>query len=229
MTTALIESSETLRVAICESQPLTALGVQTIISRNPDLQFAGSCSDPEYACDLAVSERAHVLLLDRSFGEPPVLGCVRALQAAHATTACVVWATHISDSDTVRLFQAGSSGVLLKNADPELLLKCLRHTGVGGQWLYASGWHRDRAWRTHPSALTSRERDVLLLVEKGLRNSEVADRLGICTGTVKIHLKHIFEKTGVHGRHELALAAIHRETVEPGHEILTADEILYSH
>lgn len=229
MTTELTNSSEALRVAICESQPVTALGIQTMIGSNPDLHFAGSCSGPKDACDLALSVGAHVLLLDRCFGEPPVLACLRALQSAHATTACVVWATHITDSDTVRLFQAGSSGVLLKNADPELLLRCLRHTGAGGQWLYNAGWQRDRAWRTHSSALTSREREVLLLVEKGLRNSEVADRLGICTGTVKIHLKHIFEKTGVHGRHELALAAMHREPIEPGPGILTADEILYSH
>jgi DNA-binding CsgD family transcriptional regulator len=59
----------------------------------------------------------------------------------------------------------------------------------------------------HPrrSQLTPREIEIANLVEKGLRNRDIANNLGIRTGTVKIHLKHIFEKTGVRGRYGLAL------------------------
>ena len=56
--------------------------------------------------------------------------------------------------------------------------------------------------------MTSREREVVLLVEKGLRNRDIARTLGIQTGTVKIHLKHIFEKTGVRGRYGLAYTGL---------------------
>jgi DNA-binding CsgD family transcriptional regulator len=55
------------------------------------------------------------------------------------------------------------------------------------------------------SQLTPRETEVVRLVEQGLRNRDIAHNLGIQTGTVKIHLKHIFEKTGVRGRYGLAL------------------------
>lgn len=215
-----------LSVAICESQPVTALGIQKLIESSPDLTFAGTCSDPKEACALALRQMVNVVLLDRAYGEPPILSCVRALQAARPATACVVWAHHISDPDTVRLFQAGTSGVLTKDADPNVLLDCLRHTGSGGQWLHKSGWRRERGWRAPSSSLTSREREVLSLVERGLKNSQVAHHLGICTGTVKIHLKHIFEKTGVRGRHELALAAMRRQPVEP--EPHRADAVLSS-
>jgi len=58
------------------------------------------------------------------------------------------------------------------------------------------------------SNLTMREQQVAELVEQGLKNKEIARSLGICPGTVKIHLKHIFEKTGVRGRYGLALSGL---------------------
>jgi DNA-binding NarL/FixJ family response regulator len=59
--------------------------------------------------------------------------------------------------------------------------------------------------------LTSRERQIAALVERGLRNRDIAGMLGIQPGTVKIHVKHIFEKTGVRGRYGLALSGLQRK------------------
>ena len=61
---------------------------------------------------------------------------------------------------------------------------------------------------TGRSPLTARELQVMDLVERGFKNKEIAANLGIRTGTVKIHLKHIFEKTGIHGRYGLALSGL---------------------
>jgi DNA-binding NarL/FixJ family response regulator len=66
-------------------------------------------------------------------------------------------------------------------------------------------WQRDRGSR---SELTAREQQVMQLVEQGFKNREIANELGIRPGTVKIHLKHIFEKTGVRGRYGLALTGL---------------------
>ena len=72
--------------------------------------------------------------------------------------------------------------------------------------------------------MTAREQEVLELAEQGLANKDIAQELQIRTGTVKIHMKHIFEKTGIHGRHSLALAGlldrepVHLRRVE-GHSI----------
>ena len=65
--------------------------------------------------------------------------------------------------------------------------------------------------RNGRSALTAREVQVMELVEKGMKNKEVGDSLGIRTGTVKIHLKHIFEKTGIRGRYGLALRGLKKK------------------
>ena len=61
---------------------------------------------------------------------------------------------------------------------------------------------------TRRSALTPREVQVVDLVERGYKNREIGQSLGIRTGTVKIHLKHIFEKTGIHGRYGLAISGL---------------------
>lgn len=68
-----------------------------------------------------------------------------------------------------------------------------------------------RLERTMRSSLTARERQVLELVEQGMRNKEIADVLRIRPGTVKIHMKHIFEKTGVRGRYGLALNGLRQK------------------
>ena len=73
----------------------------------------------------------------------------------------------------------------------------------------------DRVSGSGRASLTFREQQVAELVEHGLKNKEIARSLGICPGTVKIHLKHIFEKTGVRGRYGLALSGLKEKGYTP--------------
>lgn len=72
-----------------------------------------------------------------------------------------------------------------------------------------------RPRRSSKSPLTLRELQVIELVERGLKNREIAVNLGIQTGTVKIHMKHIFEKTGIRGRYGLVLSGMKDKPVTP--------------
>jgi DNA-binding NarL/FixJ family response regulator len=112
----------------------------------------------------------------------------------------------INESEALRFLQAGARGVLRRTSEPETLVTCLRSVTGGNTWL-EDGIFGDSDKLSHPrrSQLTPREMEIAELVEKGLRNRDIANNLGIRTGTVKIHLKHIFEKTGVRGRYGLAL------------------------
>jgi DNA-binding NarL/FixJ family response regulator len=86
------------------------------------------------------------------------------------------------------------------------MLDCLRTVSRGQTWLEQSLLRdSERMPRRARSNLTQREQEVLDLVEQGMKNKDIALQLGIQPGTVKIHLKHIFEKTGIHGRYGLAL------------------------
>ena len=121
----------------------------------------------------------------------------------------MVWGPTISENEALRFLQAGARGILRRSSEPETLVNCLRTVVNGETWL-EEGIFGDTGKFLEPrkSQLTSREQQVATLVEQGLRNREVARELGIQTGTVKIHLRHIFEKTGVRGRHGLALHAM---------------------
>jgi DNA-binding NarL/FixJ family response regulator len=150
-----------------------------------------------------------VLIVDKSFGIQEVMECLRSLRHAEFRTAAVVWSVALSKAEALRLLQAGAAGVVHKTARLDTLLDCIRQVAGGFTWmeedLVATP---DQPVRTGRSALTARELQVTELVERGMRNKEIASALGIRTGTVKIHLKHIFEKTGIRGRYGLALSGL---------------------
>ncbi len=89
------------------------------------------------------------------------------------------------------------------------MISCLRAVIAGNTWM-EDGIFGDTEKLLQPrrSSLTAREQQIAELVEQGLRNRDIGKMLGIQTGTVKIHLKHIFEKTGIRGRYGLALSGL---------------------
>jgi DNA-binding NarL/FixJ family response regulator len=150
-----------------------------------------------------------VLVVDKSFGIGAVMEFLRTLRDAESRTAVVVWSVALSEAEALRLLQAGAAGVVHKTARLGTLLECLRQVARGSTWmeekLIATPGPPVRAGRR---TLTAREMQVMELVERGIRNKDIAVALGIRTGTVKIHLKHIFEKTGIRGRYGLALSGL---------------------
>jgi len=158
----------------------------------------------------AVRELAPALLIvDRCFGVHAVMDWLRRLRTEQPGTAAIVWGTPISEAEALRFVQAGASGVIRKTAPIGDLLTCIRTVLSGGTWMEFKLVHDlDIAVRTGHSALTVRELQVVELVERGMKNKEIGGELGIQTGTVKIHLKHIFEKTGIRGRYGLALSGL---------------------
>jgi DNA-binding NarL/FixJ family response regulator len=152
-----------------------------------------------------------VLLLDKAFGIQAILEWLSAAKATHSpdsatTCAVVVWGVSVTEAEALRFLQAGARGILRKTAGIPAVLACLRTVAGGRSWMedcvFRDSGRSDRYPR---SELTAREQQVLELVEQGFKNKEIAQELGIRPGTVKIHLKHIFEKTGVRGRYGLAL------------------------
>ena len=196
-------------MAACESQPVTAAGLRTLITGCPDLEFVGAADTPGATLQLLGDLSPAVLILDKSFGTQAVLEILGALQASHPATAAVVWGLSITEGEALRFMQAGARGVLRRSAQPEVLLACLKAVGAGQTWMEPTvAPDRARAARSGGPVLTARERQVLELVAQGLKNREIGKELGIRPGTVKVHLKHIFEKTGVRGRFGLALAGL---------------------
>ena len=130
------------------------------------------------------------------------------------STAVVVWGASLTESEALRYLKVGAKGIVRKTADIGTILSCLDSVAEGATWMEDSLFRESTmSQRTNRLELTQREQQVLELVEQGLRNKEIAAELGIRPGTVKIHLKHIFEKTGVRGRYGLALSGLREKAI----------------
>lgn len=193
-------------VLMCDTQPVAVEGVRGLLARSQGLRFAGAVCSLEAAFELVRSITPAAVVLDKALGTPAIMNWLNRLAVSGIATAAVVWGTGINEGEALKLLQAGARGVLRRTSDPETLLTCLLAVTAGRTWM-EEGIFGDPEKLVQPrrSHLTPRENEVAGLVEKGLRNRDIASNLGIQTGTVKIHLKHIFEKTGVRGRYGLAL------------------------
>ena len=206
-------------VAICETQPLTVKGLHHLLEDTEDLKFGSAHASPAEWMMSSTAEQTHVLIIDKGLGAKTVLDALTQLPndrsvPRQSVPAVVVWGMSITEAEALRFLQTGAKGILRKSADGPTVLACLRAVAQGRSWMQDSVFREavtsEAQIRTD---LTPREHQVMELVEQGFKNREIAQELGIRPGTVKIHLKHIFEKTGVHGRHGLALNGLRQKGV----------------
>ena len=207
------------RVSICETQPLMIKGLQHLLEATEDLVYAGAHNSP---AEWMLSPGAHatdILIIDKGLGAKTVLDALSQLPAEHGMAkstvpAVVIWGMSITEAEALKFLQAGAKGILRKSADPEKVLACLRAAAQGRSWMQDTVFRDSAPPESNiRTDLTPREHQVMELVEQGYKNREIAQELGIRPGTVKIHLKHIFEKTGVRGRHGLALNGLRQKGV----------------
>jgi two-component system nitrate/nitrite response regulator NarL len=198
------------KVSVCDTQPVTAEGVRTLLASSPDMRFAEVTDSLALAQELIRRNPPDVLMIDKAFGMQAILEWLAELKTnEEKPTAIVIWGVSVTEAEALRFLQAGARGILRKTAGIQVVLACLRTVALGRSWMEDCVFRDSaRADRYPRSELTAREQQVLELVEQGFKNKEIANELGIRPGTVKIHLKHIFEKTGVRGRYGLALSGL---------------------
>lgn len=196
-------------VGVCETQPITAAGLRVIVKDCPELEFRMAAHSLVEGAAMLRDAPPDILVVDKGFGAQTVMAWVAEIRDSRIPTRIVVWGNTISEAEALRLLQNGVRGIIRKTAEAGNLLACLQAVASGTSWMEESLFRDHPQRERYPrSDLTPREQQVLELVEQGLKNKEIAKELGIRPGTVKIHLKHIFEKTGVRGRYGLALSGM---------------------
>ncbi len=226
-------------VLLCETQPLTVEGVRSVLGATSDLRVTGVCESLALCREISRRQRPDVVLIDKALGMQAVMDWIQDLRLAEQdiTTLlnsnpayspisapiasqtrplprAVVWGVSMTEAEALRFLQAGAKGILRKTTSPSNMLSCFRTVVGGKNWMEDSVFRDQPREDRHPrSELTPRETQVMELVEHGLKNREIARELGIRPGTVKIHLKHIFEKTGVRGRYGLALTGLRQKGI----------------
>jgi len=196
-------------VVICDTQPIAMEGLRALLGQLQDMTPVGEATSIMAGMDLVRSLSPAMLVIDKSFGLQPVMDWIASLRGNGRHTSVMVWGHSVNEAEALRMVQAGAQGVIRKTAPLGSLSDCLRAVAAGNTWMDDLMFQNaEKMNGSGRSNLTMREQQVAELVEQGLKNKEIARSLGICPGTVKIHLKHIFEKTGVRGRYGLALSGL---------------------
>ena len=213
-----MSESAAKQILVCDSQPVAIEGVRGLLERCGDLRFAGAVSSLEAAFEFVRGLNPAAVVVDKHFGASVITEWLHRFGVMGVKTAPIIWGLGINESEALRFLQAGARGVVRRTSPTETLITCLRAVTTGNTWLEDGIFGDTERSSKQRSQLTPREVEIAGLVEKGLRNRDIARDLGIQTGTVKIHLKHIFEKTGVRGRYGLALNGLREKgTLAPAH------------
>jgi two-component system, NarL family, nitrate/nitrite response regulator NarL len=200
-----------ISVFACDAQPIVIEGLQKVLSTCEDLVFAGSVRGIGDAFEEVNRIRPDVVLIDLSSGLTSALRLVSSLKATSQSSHGVLWVVDLPEMETFRALQMGVRGIVRKTLPIPNLLDCLRVVGNGKVWMDDSEEVTAFFQRKEASRLTPREKQVVALICRGMKNKQIAENLHITPGTVKVHLMHIFEKTGLKDR--LALAVHGRELV----------------
>jgi DNA-binding NarL/FixJ family response regulator len=199
-----------IRVLLVDDHKLVRAGLQSLLDSTDDLEVVGTASDGAEAVTVAAELRPDVVLMDLSMPGMDGIEATRRITAL-GLGAQVLVLTSFSDGDRVRrTLDAGAVGYLLKDADPDELLRGVRAVARGESPLDARA-ARAMLQAPRPAArgddLTEREREVLDLITQGMANKQIARALNISDSTVKAHVGSIFQRIGVADRTSAALWA----------------------
>lgn len=209
------------RLVLADDHPIVLDGLEQLFSVEPGFEVVARCRDGGETLRVLREQRPDLLILDIRMPGKDGLAVLRAIRDERIPTRVVLLTAALDDEQLVEAMDLGVGGVVLKETAPKLLVKALREVEAGGQWL-ESGLvsrtlrklvRRDAGVREAEKVLTPRELEIVRMAGGGLRNREIADRLCITEGTVKIHFHNIYQKLKVNGRLELALYARERGLV----------------
>jgi two-component system, NarL family, nitrate/nitrite response regulator NarL len=195
------------RVFACEAQPIVLEGLAQVLSQDAGFEYLGSASHLTDALDVVREQHPDIVLVDQSAGLKQVFQFISDVKSTWSRCQPVLWANDLAEIDCFRALQLGARGILKKTVPVAAMIECLRVVAQGEVWIEDSLADRTAGAVERRSAprLTPREKEIVQQVCGGRKNKEIAEALAITPGTVKVHLMHIFEKTGVKDRFELAV------------------------
>ncbi|MFE2867452.1 response regulator [Embleya sp. NPDC059259] len=222
-------SARSIRLLIVDDQELIRTGLRLFLQTQDDLVVVGEAEDGDEAIELAADLRPDVILMDIRM---PRMDGVEATARLHAQgisppPRVLILTTFDLDEYVFGALRAGAAGFLLKDASRARLLEAIHVVHAGEALLSPSITRRlieNFATRTEPlrspptllAGLTPREREALLLVARGLSNSEIAAHLVVTEATVKSHVGSMFAKLGLRDRAQAVVFAYEHGVIVAG-------------
>ena len=208
-------STGRIRVIITDDHPVVLNGLNHLLHEYPEFEVVDKCGSGRDALAAVRRHRPDILVLDLMMPGMDGLEVARELHRSGDMPYVVLLTAQLHEDQLIEALHLGVRGFILKEMATKLLVECLRRVHAGEKWLEKQSGARaiDRVAKRESDLqqlsriLTPRELEIVRLVAEGLRNREIAERLTITEGTVKIHLHNIYEKLGVSGRPQLILFA----------------------
>jgi len=215
-----------IRVLIADDHTLVRQGIRMLIEAQSDLQVVGEASNGNEAVTLAHELAPDLVVMDIAMPDMDGLDATRAIKRDQPDVKILVVTMHEGEDYFFKILAAGASGYVLKRAASSDLITAVRAVARGEVFLYPAVAKKlvadylnrvqsdDQGERATLDGLTTREREVLLLVAEGLSNREISERLNVSLSTVQTHYAHIAEKLNLHNRTELVKYAIRHGLIQ---------------
>ncbi|MFY0989217.1 two-component system response regulator NarL [Halomonas sp. C05BenzN] len=204
-------------ILIIDDHPLLRRGVSQLLELEDDLELIGEAGEPEEGVRLAAELDPDMILLDLNMPGMNGIETLKRLRDADYAGRIVMFTVSDHEEDVVDALQSGADGYLLKDMDPDEMIRQLRQVALGrmviSESLTALLAEALRSQRSRPAtpdiqSLTQREREILRELAAGLSNKLIARKLDITEGTVKVHVKHLLKKLNLRSRVEAAVWAV---------------------
>ena len=204
-----------IRVLIADDHAVVRQGLRTFLALQAEIEVVGEAADGEEAAAAAERLQPDVALMDLVMPRLGGIEAIRRIRELSPSTRVIVLTSFVDEDRMIPAVRAGAAGYLLKDVQPQELVRAIRTVHDGEALLHPAVVARLMAEVARdgdrPDAaahLTDREREVLGLIARGHANKLIALDLGVSEKTVKTHVSNILGKLGVHDRTQAALYAV---------------------
>ncbi|HEV2030189.1 MAG TPA: response regulator transcription factor [Candidatus Dormibacteraeota bacterium] len=214
-----------IRVLVADDQAMVRAGLRLILEGQADIEVVGEAADGEEAQVAARRDHPNVVLMDIRMPRLDGIAATRKLIEHDPTLRVLVVTTFDADQYVFEALRAGASGFILKDSSPEQLVAAVRLIAAGDALLAPARTRRlieaqvrpqPSVDATHVGTLTDREREVLVLMARGLDNSQIAEQLFVSEATVRTHVGHVLSKLDARSRVQAVVVAYESGLVRPG-------------
>ncbi len=212
-----------VRVIVADTQAIFRAGLRKIFALEDDIRVVGQAETLAQTQSAVIKFSADILIFEAALTPNPVDAVVE-LMRQNSQLKVVVVTPGADEELTLELFRRGAHGIVSREVEPELMVDCLRKVAAGDYWLDHQGvrWVME-AYRTQGSRpagarpkvqLTPKEALIVSCVTQGMKNKEIALRVGTTEQVVKNYLRKVYDKLGVADRLELALYCLNHHVVD---------------
>jgi DNA-binding NarL/FixJ family response regulator len=200
------------RIAIVEDNRVIRESLAEFVQADPEFRCVCACATAEEALKLFPKQQPDIVLMDIQLPNMSGIECTAQLKQLLPSVQIIMVTVY---EDTERIYKAlrvGACGYLLKRCTPEELLAAIREVRQGGAPMsreiarkVIASFREPLTAAAQVEDLSPREREILELLAQGFPNKQIADRVGVSDGTVRWHLRHVYNKLHVRSRTEAAL------------------------